>query len=63
MPSVSQAQNRAMHAAEEGRSTLGIPQKVGAEFVAADHGKKVGKLPVHVASPKRKAVAAAMMGR
>lgn len=46
MPSVSQAQNRAMHAAEEGHSTLGIPQKVGAEFVAADHGRSIKKLPV-----------------
>lgn len=64
MPSTSRAQNAAMHAAEEGRSTLGIPQKVGAEFVAADQGHKVGKLPLHVAaSPKRKAVASAMMGK
>jgi len=62
MPSVSRAQNAAMHAAEEGESTLGIPQAVGAEFVAADHGRKVGKLPEHV-TPKRKAVAKAMMGR
>jgi hypothetical protein len=61
MPSVSKAQNAAMHAAEEGRSTLGIPAKVGAEFVAADHGRKVGKLPDHV-TPKRKAVAQAMIG-
>lgn len=35
-----------MHAAEEGHSTLGIPQKVGAEFVAADHGRSIKKLPV-----------------
>lgn len=48
MPSVSQAQNRAMHAAEEGHSTLGIPQKVGAEFVAADHGRAIKKLPAKV---------------
>lgn len=48
MASVSQAQSRAMHAAEEGESTLGIPQKVGKEFVKADHGRKVGKLPQHV---------------
>jgi hypothetical protein len=45
MPSVSQAQSRAMHAADEGHSTLGIPQKVGAEFVAADHGHSIKKLP------------------
>ena len=31
-----------MHAAAAGKSTLGIPKKVGAEFVAADKG---GKLP------------------
>jgi hypothetical protein len=42
MPIVSQAQRGAMYAAKEGRSTLGIPQSVGAEFVASDKG---GKLP------------------
>ena len=44
-PSVSQAQNRAMHAAAEGHSNLGIPQSVGQDFVAADHNRKVGSLP------------------
>lgn len=44
MPSVSQAQSRAMHAAEEGRSTLGIPQSVGREFVKADRGRKISDL-------------------
>jgi hypothetical protein len=34
-----------MAAAEEGKSTLGIPQKVGAEFMASDKG---GKLPPKV---------------
>lgn len=48
MPSVSEAQSRAMHAAAEGHSTLGIPKRVGKEFVAADHGRKIGKLPKHV---------------
>jgi hypothetical protein len=62
MPVLSKAQNAAMHAAEEGRSTLGIPQSVGAKFVADSAGTKVGKLPDHV-TPKRKAVAQAMMGR
>jgi hypothetical protein len=47
MPVVSQAQNRAMQAAKAGHSTLGIPAKVGREFVAASHGLKVGKLPKH----------------
>ena len=42
MPPVSQAQRKAMFAAKAGHSTLGIPQKVGAEFADADPG---GKLP------------------
>lgn len=42
MPAVSEAQRRAMYAAKAGKSTLGIPQKVGAEFVAAT---PAGKLP------------------
>ena len=42
MPPVSQAQRRAMGAAASGKSTLGIPKKVGKEFIAADPG---GKLP------------------
>ena len=36
MPAVSEKQRRAMEAAAHGHSTLGIPQKVGKEFVAAD---------------------------
>lgn len=42
MPIVSQAQRGAMFAAAEGKSTLGIPKKVGEEFVKTDKG---GKLP------------------
>ena len=42
MPPVSEAQRRAMFAASEGRSTLGIPKKVGEKFASADPG---GKLP------------------
>jgi hypothetical protein len=42
MPPVSEAQRRAMFAAKAGKSNIGIPQKVGAEFVKADPG---GKLP------------------
>jgi hypothetical protein len=34
-----------MYAAASGKSTLGIPKKVGAEFVAAD---KPGTLPARV---------------
>lgn len=36
-PPVSEAQRRAMYAAREGRSTLGIPKKVGEEFVGKAH--------------------------
>lgn len=48
MPSVSEAQRKAMFAAAAGKSTLGIPKKVGAEFVKADKG---GKLPAR--APKK----------
>lgn len=47
MPPVSQAQRAAMFAAKAGHSTLGIPQKVGAEFANADPG---GHLPAHASS-------------
>ena len=39
MPSLSGKMHRAMAAAAAGRSTLGIPQSVGAEFMHADKGK------------------------
>lgn len=39
MPSKTAKQKRAMHAACSGKSTLGIPKKVGCEFVAADKRK------------------------
>jgi hypothetical protein len=39
---VSQAQRGAMYSAAQGKSTLDIPKKVGAEFVKGD---KPGKLP------------------
>lgn len=41
MPSESDAQHRAMGAAAGGNSKLGIPEKVGKDFVKAD--KKAGK--------------------
>lgn len=41
-PPVSEAQRGAMFAAKAGKSNLGIPKKVGAEFAKADPG---GKLP------------------
>ena len=47
MPSVSQAQNRLMHAAAAG-NVEGVSPKVGKEFVKADHGRKIKKLPKHV---------------
>lgn len=39
MPSVSDKQHRAMEAAAHGKSTLGIPKKVGQEFASADEAK------------------------
>lgn len=39
MPSTSKAQHAAMEAAAHGKSTLGIPKKVGKEFAAADAAK------------------------
>ncbi len=52
MPVVSKAQNAAMHAAAEGKSTLGIPQSVGQEFVSAQAPGSVKRLPQRVAAPK-----------
>jgi len=43
MPYKSKAQQSAMYAAAEGKSTLGIPKKVGKEFVKA--GPASNKLP------------------
>lgn len=51
MPVVSEAQRKAMYSAKAGKSTLGIPKKVGAEFVKADTG---GKLPEHVDDKRTK---------
>lgn len=45
MPSVSRAQQAAMHAAASGNSTIGIPQSVGEDFAAADHARGPAKLP------------------
>ena len=52
MPVVSKAQNAAMHAAAAGKSTLGIPQKVGAEFVADQKPGSVKRLPMRVGRPE-----------
>ena len=43
MPSTSEKQHNAMEAAAHGHSTLGIPEKVGKDFSAADKGKKFAK--------------------
>ncbi len=48
MPNLSEAQRGAMAAAAAGKSTLGIPKKVGAEFMASDKG---GKLPAKKGNP------------
>jgi hypothetical protein len=39
MPYVSDAQRKAMYSAAAGKSTLGIPKKVGQDFVAAGPAK------------------------
>jgi hypothetical protein len=39
VPSKTKKQARAMRAAAAGKSTLGIPKKVGKKFVAADKRK------------------------
>ena len=44
MPSKSKAQSRLMQATAHGAKT-GVPKSVAKEFVAADKGKKVSKLP------------------
>lgn len=49
MPVVSKAQNAAMHSAAQGKSTLGIPAKVGKEFTADQKPGAVKKLPTHIA--------------
>lgn len=43
MPSKTEKQHRAMAAAAAGKSTLGIPKKVGKEFIKADAAKKPAK--------------------
>ena len=45
MPMKSKAQNRAMHAAVSGKSTLGIPKKVAKKFVREQAGKSEKNLP------------------
>jgi hypothetical protein len=54
MPSVSKVQRGAMFAAKAGKSTLGIPQSVGKDFIAADKSKDLSKLPLRKGAPKTK---------
>ena len=49
MPPVSEKQRKAMFAAAAGKSTLGIPRKVGKEFTKSDKG---GKLPARKPPPR-----------
>jgi hypothetical protein len=51
MPPRSEQQRKAMYAAAQGKSTLGIPKKVANEYIAADKG---GKLPKRKGKPRRK---------
>ena len=51
MPYTSKAQQAAMYAAAAGKSNIGIPKKVGKEFVKA--GKAQANLPKRV--PKKAA--------
>jgi hypothetical protein len=48
MPSVSRAQQKAMHAAAAGHGKIGIPRQVAEGFVAADHERGRVKLPPKV---------------
>ena len=54
MPSVSQKQRVAMQFAKAGKSNIGIPQSVGADFVAADKKKsraRLAALPLRKGAP------------
>lgn len=51
---VSKAQNAAMHAAAAGKSTIGIPKKVGKEFAKGAAGKSMKKLPQRVDAGRAK---------
>lgn len=45
MPMRSKSQNRAMHAAAEGKSNVGIPKSVAKKFVKEQSGKSLKGLP------------------
>jgi hypothetical protein len=61
MPYVSEAQRRAMYAAKEGHSTLGIPKSVGADFVAAGPASK--NLPERKGKKKDKPLGDELAGK
>lgn len=48
----SKSQAKAMFAAKEGKSTIGIPQKVGAQAVQENKGKSMKDLPEKVSKKK-----------
>jgi hypothetical protein len=57
MPTVSKKQRGAMFAAKAGKSTLGIPQSVGRDFIEADKSKSkadLAKLPLRKGAPTKK---------
>jgi hypothetical protein len=57
LPSVSKKQRVAMRIAKAGKSSIGIPQDVGADFVAADEKKSkadLAKLPLRKGAPPAK---------
>ncbi len=57
MPSKSKKQAIAMRLAKAGKSTLDIPQKTGAKYVAADKKKgkaSFDKLPLRKGAPQKK---------
>lgn len=54
MPSESQAQARFMQAVKHSPAfgkKVGVPQKVGRDFVAADKGRAIKKLPERKSAP------------
>jgi hypothetical protein len=57
MPSKSQKQNRFMHAAAKGKASakrLGVPLTVAKEYLKADAGRKIKKLPQRVKKAKKR---------
>ena len=53
MPAKSKAQAKAMYAAADGKSTLGIPKAVGKEFTATTRPGSVKKLPARAKSKRK----------